>query len=418
MGEANFRPVGLESAWTAPARLYLIASPQMALVVDRKWDFLDEIWFGTAMPTNWGVLGFQYFNQRSIDSILGTSYDDILKRNQLDGQMYNYYESLMQLTYANELNSDLRWAVSGRLQTKVLGPVQASSMGLDFGADWDVSPELNISIKLSNLMVTPYEWVSENEQPSLGWISGVGLQLNPQWSVNAGVQSSGSDLKWLLGSEYVINRSLFLRAGANQDELSAGIGLKVGSMGVDYGFQYILTGEGLLNSVHRIGISYVFDDAEVKPSLNNPPVEADVMVDESFITESITTKNSVSKNGGSFTSDIIWSNNKWIIQGIALGGLSNLDQNDKQINIRSDKKFYYKGVSSGGVILTYVFDNGQRLKMRLKAVNGAMRIEGITDLSSPITINGKILDVGANGRYLTIIPLNNGAGNIHLSKGD
>ncbi len=409
MGGANFRPVGLESAWSAPARLSLMQESKMSLVIDRKWDFLDEIWLGAAMPTDFGVVGFQYFNQRSIDQILGTTY--VAGKNQLDGLVYNYYESLMQLTYANDFNNNLRWAAAGRLQTKVLGPVQASSMGLDVGGDWDVSPELNLSVKLTNLVSTPYEWASENEQPSLGWISGVGFQLNPMWSVNAGLQSSGSDMKWLLGSEYVFNQSLFIRAGANRDELSAGIGLQLGSMGIDYGFQYVLTGEGLLTSIHRMGVSFAFDGVESKSSIK----EADVMVNETATSESPPTEKVSPKEAVSVAADILWSNKKWIVQGFAAAGLSRLAQNDRDIILRADGKFYSKGMYTEAVVLNYDFNNGQRLKMRLKVVNGAMRIEGITDLTSPITINGKLLDVGANGRYLMIEPLNKGEAKIHLS---
>lgn len=409
MGGANFRPIGLESAWSAPARLSLMRESKVSLVVDRKWDFLDEIWLGAAMPIDFGVIGFQYFNQRAIDPILGTTY--VAGKNQLDGRVYNYYESLMQLTVAAALKSDLRWAATGRLQTKVLGPVQATSMGLDVGSDWDVSPELNLSVKLTNLFATPYEWASENEQPSLGWISGVGFQLNPMWSVNAGLQSNGSDMKWLLGSEYVVNQSLYVRAGANRDEISAGIGLQLGSMGIDYGFQYVLTGEGLLTSIHRMGVSFAFDGVESKPSIK----EADVMVDETVATESIPSEKMISREAVSFAADIFWSNKKWILQGWAEAGLSRLAQNDRDIIIRSDGKFYFKGAATETVVLTYDFDNGQRLKMRLKVMNGSMRIEGITDLSSPITINGKLLDVGANGRYLMIAPLINGEAKLHLS---
>lgn len=427
MGGANFRSVGIESAWSAPARLALMKQSQVAFVLNKKWDFLEEIWLGGAMPIASGVLGYQYFNSRSGASILGTIYDPATKQNQLTGADYSYYASMLQMTYAQILDPTSRWALGLRLQNKVLGPVAANSIGLDAAADWSLTPQLNASLKITNLVATPYQWVTEKEQPVLGWLAGLGYQSDAQWSINAGLQGNGPDIKWLAGTEYNIDQSLFLRAGINRDELSAGFSLQMESVGFDYSFQHVLAGEGLMNSIHRMGVSWIFDGppapsevATAKTAVEEAQttVENDMAyaVDATVLTNNIENntvslpevKTLVKPVKSSFISDIVWSGKKWSIQGLA-EGVTRLDQNDAWIAIRPDKKYFHKGIVSDSITLRYSLASGQIVSIRMVQVGNVLRLEGSTDIDAKTLMMGnQRVNVGADGRFLMTVPLKKG----------
>jgi tetratricopeptide (TPR) repeat protein len=71
---------------------------------------------------------------------------------------------------------------------------------------------------------------------------------------------AGNALKILMGAEWAFNDLLAVRAGINEREIAAGLGLKFKDWGLDYTFAYqdAVAGLGDLGASHRVGLHFGF----------------------------------------------------------------------------------------------------------------------------------------------------------------
>jgi hypothetical protein len=173
--------------------------------------------------------------------------------------------------YAFQWRKNLALGVNGKMLSKKVGDNQALGLGFDLGAKLEVTNTFLIGAKLSDVTTTFLAWdTGHNElilpSLSLGFAKFFPLQrtqadLNLAVDVVVRGENRGSadqfhystfssDLH--LGAEYIVLKTLSLRAGLDRQYFTAGAGLRLGAFNTDYAFQ---SHQGLGES-HRVSLCY------------------------------------------------------------------------------------------------------------------------------------------------------------------
>jgi len=98
-------------------------------------------------------------------------------------------------------------------------------------------------------------------------LRGVGLRVDGNLAVQRDPEKSGSRSAPLLGVEKLVGEKLALRAGADADNYTGGLGLRVGSFGFDYAL--ILNRRLASETVtsHKVGFAYRFGQPVATPAV-------------------------------------------------------------------------------------------------------------------------------------------------------
>lgn len=173
--------------------------------------------------------------------------------------------------YAVEFRENLSLGLNGKIISKKVGDNYALGLGFDIGGRYRYSRNLYLGARISDATTTFLGWDTGHKElilPSLAIGAAVPLRLDRLDAdlnlaldlVFRGENRGEADQfdygrfsgEAHLGLEYVIMRTVSLRAGMDRDYFTAGAGVRIGPVTADYAYQ---SHEGLGES-HRVSAGF------------------------------------------------------------------------------------------------------------------------------------------------------------------
>jgi hypothetical protein len=176
-------------------------------------------------------------------------------------------------SYANRVRE--RWDVGGTLKMaeNIIDGKSERGFGADAGTLYRVNERFTLGASVINLLRPVYSFASEKEKfPALLRTGGALKFFSGQVTTALDIDKtigSRRDYKWHWGIEGYAIKNIILRMGLEQNEYSAGVGIRWSSFQLDYG-----AGFQELGFMNRVSIKFVFGgyevDAKAKPSVFSP----------------------------------------------------------------------------------------------------------------------------------------------------
>lgn len=137
-------------------------------------------------------------------------------------------------------------------------------VGLDVGTLVRATPKLQLGLMVRNLVAPSVKLDRESEDYPRAVVAGLGI--TPSKALTLGVdleQHEDLGFRPRLGADYVVGNLVALRAGVNDDELTAGLGVGIGEWSFDYAMGYARASSEIsdLGSFHRFGVQFNFGAA-------------------------------------------------------------------------------------------------------------------------------------------------------------
>ncbi len=170
-------------------------------------------------------------------------------------------ESAVLLSHGIRLND--RWAVGSTLKgvRQEIDKFSATSFGIDLGTLYQFDERLQFGLSLRNVLAPSIKLRNTAERYPLDTRLGVKFQALKRLMLTTDLdQTQGRSLKPLVGGEYAFNETLALRTGFNEKEVTAGLGVALGDLSLDYAFAYhdAVGGVDDLGASHRLGFHLSF----------------------------------------------------------------------------------------------------------------------------------------------------------------
>lgn len=183
---------------------------------------------------------------------------------------FNDAETAILLNYSRRLGIGFDGGLNVKIINKSLGDNSAWGVGLDAGAMIFLPSGLRIGLNLQDVTTTYLAWDTGTKE-SIYPTAKLGASYRPGFarsltisadadfrfenrgsSANYHIGPLSADLRW--GLEYWIRGRLALRLGSDQEQLTAGAGLKLGRFRFDYAY----LGHSELKGSTRLSAGYVF----------------------------------------------------------------------------------------------------------------------------------------------------------------
>lgn len=170
-------------------------------------------------------------------------------------------ESAVLLSHGLRLND--RWSIGETLKgvRQDIDQWSGSSFGVDLGSLYQVDDRLQFGLALRNAWAPSIRLRDESEKFPLDARLGVKFLALRHFTVASDLsQTTGRSAKLHMGGEYLFNDTVALRAGLNESEISAGLGVTVGDLTIDYAFAYNDAASGVtdLGASNRLGFHLAF----------------------------------------------------------------------------------------------------------------------------------------------------------------
>ncbi len=196
-------------------------------------------------------------------------------------KIVNDAEEALFLSYARQITPRLALGGSVKILRQSVGQYSSSGWGFDFGAIYDLTSRLSVALVLQDAFGTTVKWNTGhadvrtiNVRPGVAYrmefpflrsqlalASDVDIRFDHiQKNCDFHLGAASFDLHY--GAEYWLYRMLALRIGAEQKNLTAGAGIRLGFFTIDYAF----AGFDLGNS-HRSSVTLH------KPEFSKKPVK-------------------------------------------------------------------------------------------------------------------------------------------------
>jgi tetratricopeptide (TPR) repeat protein len=165
------------------------------------------------------------------------------------------------LSHGIQVGSRLSLGSSLKVIRQQVDVYAATGYGLDGAAMFQIFPTLQAGLVVRNVLAPSIKLRSESERYPLD------IRLGTKWQamrkLTVGVdfdKTGGRSLKPIFGGEWAFNDLLAMRAGLNENEITAGMGVKFKDWGIDYAFAYQDSVSGLndLGASHRLGVHLNF----------------------------------------------------------------------------------------------------------------------------------------------------------------
>ncbi len=231
-----------------PAGLSQIGSRE--LILSQNFWFLDmsHQYLAGVFSNSLGHFGISLYYSSSGDI---PKVEDFLKVGK-----YSAYDAAFGLAYANEMGRALSYGVTGKYILEKIENESASSFAFDLGLLYGPTrfPGLNLALTLRNIG-PKIKFIKEGDPLPLS-LGIAGAYQKADFSFGSEVEKTiDSDLIFGLGGEYVILKTLALRAGYNTaHSFSLGWGL----LWKKFAFSYAFVPYRDLDPSHRISLEFSF----------------------------------------------------------------------------------------------------------------------------------------------------------------
>jgi tetratricopeptide (TPR) repeat protein len=271
---AGARALGLGGAYTAaaddptalvwnPAGLLRVPSKELAFYTTTlPAEGLSYAFFGYAHPTlRYGALGFGAM-RFSAGGIEGRDERNFVTDPSLDDTQMRWL-----FGYANRVTPEITLGVGLKVDTHSLAGVSATSMGADlaasyrregFGASALSLSRLGAAVRLENALAPREKLGGESVSEPRALHAGLSyeLPLGGRWggalAVADWVREAGGEERFVVGSE-MRSSGMAARAGLGSEAWSAGAGVDVRGLSIDYAYA-----PGDLEASHRVSLHYAF----------------------------------------------------------------------------------------------------------------------------------------------------------------
>lgn len=211
--------------------------------------------FNYAQPTvDFGTFGIGLVNLRS------DSYD---KRNNVGDKQgtFGTSETGFLLSHGVAVGESFAFGTTLKYIKEQVDSYSDSGYGADFGGLWKWRPNLHLGIAMHNVLAPELKLRNVSDKYPRDIRAGVKYQMSRKLMLVTDVnRTENRSSKISAGGEWSYSPSMALRLGINESEVTAGLGIKIGSLGIDYafGFQDAVGGVKDLGASHRFGFHYSF----------------------------------------------------------------------------------------------------------------------------------------------------------------
>lgn len=156
---------------------------------------------------------------------------------------------------------NLSFGTTAKVIRESLAGHSAVGLGLDAGTLFRANEYLQVGVALRNLVAPSITLKSEKETYPRSAVLGFGV--TPIAPLTLGLdfeKQQGAGLRTRFGADFLINRIISIRAGLNDSEMTAGMGLGLGSWNFDYALGYTRASSEIreLGQFHRFGFQFNF----------------------------------------------------------------------------------------------------------------------------------------------------------------
>jgi tetratricopeptide (TPR) repeat protein len=177
-----------------------------------------------------------------------------------DGE-FSTSETALLLSHGIDISRRLSLGSSLKVIHEQVDTYAATGYGLDGAAMFRVSPAVQAGFVMRNVLAPKLTLRNEADKYPLDVRLGAKWQAMRKLMVGADLdKEQGRSTKIILGGEWMFNNVLAMRAGLNENEITAGIGFKFNDWGFDYAFAYqdSVGGVADLGASHRLGFHFNF----------------------------------------------------------------------------------------------------------------------------------------------------------------
>jgi len=271
------------AAYWSPGGLSSLKSREVDFMHSQQFDNLVKTNFISYVhPTsNWGTFGISWL-RLGVEDIPRTGYVDSngnLKQDYTDkndngmkdpGEMYielpeivGYFDDVEDgifLSYGRQLSDNFAAGANLKIIRQSLGTHSSSGFGIDVGALYQLFEGFKVGLNLRDVPRTKISWDLTGHEDEIPFSVRAGAAYTGQvpslssiFTLSFSVDTK-YDTETHYGAEWWLVRTLALRLGLDDGELSAGCGLRVTTFQVDYAF----IGHDDLGNTHRISTSVQF----------------------------------------------------------------------------------------------------------------------------------------------------------------
>jgi len=272
------RPLGMGRAFTAvaddigalywnPAGLSMYRSSQVTFQYNPL--LLDGSYQYVAYSQPLYALGNFGVGIVNLDSGKVPRVDD----NNVEVGDFSHRETGYLASYAYRFNDKWGTGATLKMAEKVIDGKSARGYGADVGTLYMLNDRVRFGAMVRNLVAPQYSYTTEKEKfPTIVRTGAAVKFFNEHLLTDLDLDKTvgaSQGLKWHFGLEGFIVRNVFLRAGVDQSQIAAGVGLKWKTLQFDYaaGFQEL----GLVN---QFSVKVLFGGYEVDvradPSVFSP----------------------------------------------------------------------------------------------------------------------------------------------------
>ncbi|KAF0134714.1 MAG: amidase [Candidatus Saganbacteria bacterium] len=305
------RPLGMGKAYVAmaedgdgifsnPAGLGKIDGPKLTSMYSNVLGDVSYIVLGGAYPaTKNSAIGLGAV-------VSGVSSISLYDSNAQPAGSANWGSSVVFLSYGLnledaklQLGGSVKYYNQGGSGTKDIESASASGLGVDVGAIYSPSDMLSLGLNAQNPFSTKLESGNKVENSLITNIKGgVKVTLRPTESQKINILADADMAKRRpaalhFGAEYLPVPNIAIRAGLDDKDITAGVGLRAG--GMEFNYAYHPYGSVAEDSTHYFSVSYVGpdkkdDSADLELSVVKPADKSVIYADNIEVTGTIKTK--------------------------------------------------------------------------------------------------------------------------------
>jgi hypothetical protein len=272
------RPISMGKAFVAvaddtnagywnPAGLAIMHSPQMSAMYSNPMNYaliggagVKDIGYHTvsaAYPMRFGAVGLNlaYLSVGDIEEVIkGSNGEPIFTGNKFEDK-----ELAVILSYANSITDQVQLGLNLKFVQQSLWDNKGSGIGLDIGALYEPVYNLTLGLMLQDLVEPKLKLLEDGTEYSIPRKLRLGISykmMDDMVLVATDIdKASGRSVKFHVGAEIEPMKDLAFRVGYTTDtgEISAGVGVQVSLIQLDYGFGFLNLG-----STHRVSLTIDF----------------------------------------------------------------------------------------------------------------------------------------------------------------